>query len=98
MRDHFSILHKGDVTLCCVDFDRKAAVGNLRHSSLKEILSSDEVEKIVKGFRRLKLVHPYCRHCLGSRSFASLLFNPVPSITVLKALKPFFYMRTKLYR
>jgi MoaA/NifB/PqqE/SkfB family radical SAM enzyme len=98
MRDHFSILHNGDVTLCCVDFDGKTAVGNLRHSSLREILSSDEVGKIVKGFRRLKLVHPYCRHCLGSRSFASWLFKPVLSVTVLKALKPFFYKRTKLYR
>jgi len=38
MRDHFSILHNEDVTRCCVDFDGKTAVRNLRHSSLKEIL------------------------------------------------------------
>jgi len=97
MRDHFGILYNGDVTLCCVDFDGRTAVGNLNNSSLKEVLSSDEVGKIVKGFRRLRLVHPYCRHCLGSRSFASWLFKPIISATVLKALKPFFYNRTKLY-
>lgn len=98
MRDHFGILHNGDVTLCCVDFDGNTAVGNLSRASLKEVLSSDEVGRIVKGFKRLQLVHPYCRHCLGSRSFVSWLFKPVLSVTVLKALKPFFYKRTKLYQ
>jgi MoaA/NifB/PqqE/SkfB family radical SAM enzyme len=98
MRDHFGILYNGDVTLCCVDFDGKTAVGNLNYASLKEILSSNEVGRIVKGFRRLQLVHPYCRHCLGSRTFASWLLKPILSATVLKALKPFFYKRTRLYQ
>jgi hypothetical protein len=81
-----------------VDFDGKTAVGNLNYASLKEILSSNEVGRIVKGFRRLQLVHPYCRHCLGSRTFASWLLKPILSATVLKALKPFFYKRTRLYQ
>lgn len=97
MRDHFSVLYNGDVTLCCVDFDGRTAIGNLGNSSLEEVLSSSELGKIMKGFRRLQLVHPYCRHCLGSTSLASWLFKPVLSATVLKALKPFFYKRLKLY-
>jgi len=97
MRDHFSILHNGDVVLCCVDFNGRTKLGNLNNSSLKEVLSSEEVGKIVKGFKKFQLVHPYCKRCLGSGSVLSWLLKPVMSITVLKTLKPFFYKRTKVF-
>lgn len=98
MRDHFAALYNGDVTLCCIDFDGNTAVGNLGKSSLKEILSSDEVGRIVEGFKRLKLVHPYCKRCMGSRSFGSWLVKPVASVAGLRLLKPFFYKRTRLIK
>jgi len=97
MRDHFSILHNGDVILCCIDFEGKTTVGNLRHSSLREILSSDELGKIMDGFRRFQLVHPHCKQCLGSKSFGSWLLKPLLSIAALKVLKPFFYKRVRIY-
>ncbi len=96
MRDHFSILHNGDVILCCMDFDGQTKVGNLREASLKEILSSDELGRVVEGFRKFRVVHPYCKRCLGSRTFASWLVKPVASVVGLKLLKPFFYKRTRL--
>ncbi len=98
MRDHFSVLYNGDVTLCCVDFDGKTAVGNLNNASLEEVLSSKVVGRIVSGFKRFRLVHPYCKRCLGSGSLVSWFFKPVLSVTALKALKPFFYKRTRLYQ
>jgi MoaA/NifB/PqqE/SkfB family radical SAM enzyme len=98
MRDHFGILHNGDVVLCCVDFDGKTRVGNLHAGSLRELLSSDELGKIMEGFRRFRLVHPYCRKCLGSTSFFSWLIKPVLSVAALKILKPFFYEQIRLYR
>lgn len=97
MRDHFAVLYNGDVTLCCIDFDGKTAVGNLNGSTLRDVLSSDEVGRIMAGFRRLRLVHPYCRRCLGSGSFASWLVRPIADALVLKGLKPFFYKRSRLY-
>jgi len=97
MRDHFSVLYNGEVTLCCVDFDGYTAMGNLNSSSLKEVLSSHELGEIVEGFRRYQLVHPYCRRCLGSRSFTSWLLKPVLSVAALKVLKPFFYRQTSIY-
>ena len=97
MRDHFGILYSGDVTLCCVDFDGNTVVGNLNASSLKEVLSTPEMGKIMRGFKRFQLVHPYCRRCLGSRSFGSWLLKPVFSVAALKVLKPFFYRHTRLY-
>ena len=97
MRDHFSILHNGDVALCCVDFNGRTKVGNLNNSSLKEVLSSDELGEIVRGFKKFRLVHPYCKRCFGSGSVLSWLLKPVMSITVLKTLKPFFYKRIKVF-
>ncbi|MCL5063115.1 MAG: SPASM domain-containing protein, partial [Nitrospirae bacterium] len=97
MRDHFSILHNGDVTLCCVDFDGRTKIGNLKEASLREILSSEELRRIIEGFKKFKVVHPYCKRCLGSKSRASWLLKPVVSVLALKTLKPFFYSKTKLY-
>ena len=96
MRDHFSILHNGDVTLCCVDFNGNTKIGNLHKSSLKEVLSTDELGRIIDGFKRFRLIHPYCRRCLGSKSRISWLFKPIISIMALKVLKPFFYKHTRL--
>ena len=96
MRDHFAILYNGDVTLCCIDYDGRTAVGNLKEQSLEAILSSDRVGEIVRGFKHFRLVHPYCRKCLGSRSFVSWLTKPVMSIAALKLLKPFFYTHTSI--
>lgn len=98
MRDHFSILYNGDVALCCIDFNGRTAIGNLHNSSLKEILSSDELGRIIEGFRKYRVIHPYCKKCLGSKSTASWLLKPVVSIMALKILKPFFYKQTKLYK
>ena len=97
MRDHFGILYNGDVVLCCMDFDGQTAIGNLHDSSLKGILSSDELGRIISGFRNFKVVHPHCKRCLGSTTFTSWLFKPMASVLALKTLKPILYNRIKLY-
>ena len=98
MRDHFSILYNGDVALCCIDFNGRTAIGNLHNSSLKEILSSDELGRIIEGFKKYRVIHPYCKKCLGSKSVVSWLLKPMVSVIALKTLKPFFYKQTKLYK
>ncbi len=98
MRDHFSILHNGDVTLCCVDYDGKTAIGNLHKKPLAEILASDRLGEIIRGFKRFKPVHSYCKRCLGSRTFVSWLTKPVGSVLALNVLKPFFYKHTRIYK
>ncbi len=97
MQDHFAVLHNGDVILCCIDYDGNTKVGNVSDSSLEEVLSSAKVGNIVRGFKQMKLVHPYCKRCLGSKSRLSWLLKPVVSVAGLKVLKPFFYKHTKLY-
>jgi len=97
MRDHFAILYSGDLVLCCVDFDGCTSMGNLRDSSLLEILQSPELERLVKGFHRGRLVHPYCRRCLGSNSRLGSWIKPAVSLVGLKLLRPLFYRHYKLF-
>jgi MoaA/NifB/PqqE/SkfB family radical SAM enzyme len=97
MRDHFSILYNGDVILCCIDYDGRTVIGNAHSVSLEEILSSDRLGSIIEGFNRFRLVHPYCKKCLGSRSFSSWLVKPIGSILGLKLLRSFFYTHTNIY-
>jgi len=97
MRDHFSILYSGDLVLCCVDFDGQTSIGNLGQLSLVQILNSPELERIVKGFKKGRLVHPYCRRCLGSHSRLGAWIKPAASILGLKVLKPFLYRKYKLF-
>ncbi len=97
MRDHFAILYSGEVVLCCVDFDGRTSLGSLKDSSLLEILSGAELERVMRGFRRGRLVNPYCRRCLGSNSRIGSWIKPVVSILGLKVLKPFFYRKYRLF-
>lgn len=97
MRDHFGIVYNGDVTLCCMDFGGRTAVGSLHVSSPRDILSSEDLGEIIRGFRRFKLLHPHCRRCLGSTGLLSWWLKPVASVLALKSLKPFFYTHTRLY-
>ncbi len=96
MRDHFSVLYNGDVTLCCIDYDGQTAIGNVNDASLEEILSSDMLGEIISGFKKYRVVHPYCQICLGSPSLTSWLLKPLSSIITLKILKPFFYKQIRL--
>lgn len=97
MRDHFAILHSGDVVLCCVDYDGKTAIGNLKDSSLAEILNSPALERIMRGFRKGRLIDPYCKRCLGCSSVIGSWVKPTASILGLKIMKPFFYRKYKLF-
>lgn len=96
MRDHFAILHNGDVTLCCIDYDGHTVVGNLKEQSLEEVLSGEPLGGIMAAFRRFRLKHPYCRYCLGSKGLGSWLVKPVAGIAALHLLKPYFYKRHPL--
>ncbi|MFH1113953.1 MAG: radical SAM/SPASM domain-containing protein [Pseudomonadota bacterium] len=98
MRDHFAILYNGDVTLCCIDFDGKTALGNIAATPLIEILNSPELEEIMVGFAKGRLVSPHCRKCLGSSTVLGSLIKPAASLLGLKILKPLFYRKYRLYR
>jgi MoaA/NifB/PqqE/SkfB family radical SAM enzyme len=97
MRDHFAILYNGDVVLCCVDYDGKTAIGNIRDQSLESILNGSELARIMEGFRTNRLVSPYCKRCLGSSTRLGAYLKPTLSLLGLKMLKPILYRHYRLY-
>ncbi len=97
MRDHFAILYNGDVTLCCIDFDGKTALGNIATTPLIKILAGPDLERIMVGFAKGRLVAPHCKNCLGSSTVLGSLIKPTASLLGLKILKPLFYRKYRLY-
>lgn len=97
MRDHFGILYSGDVVLCCIDYEGKTALGNIRDASVASILRSEKLKIIVEGFRKGRLVHPYCRKCLGSHSAFGSFVKPLVSYFGLKVFRPLLYKKYRLY-
>jgi uncharacterized Fe-S cluster-containing radical SAM superfamily protein len=97
MRNHTAVLYNGDLVLCCVDFNGRTAFDNVAEKSLREALSGPELGKIMAGFKKYRLVHPYCRHCLGGSNSLSWLTKPILTIGGLDLLRPYFYKHTKLF-
>ena len=94
LNDHFAILCSGDLTYCCVDYNGNTTAGNVFKNSITEIMNSQPVIDAVKGFNKLKVVHPYCQKCLGGSTWFKSVVNRVGSIVIWKYLKGFFYKKS----
>lgn len=81
------VLNNGEVTICCADFDGKTSLGNLQHKTFLEMLTSCEAQKIRDGFKKMRVVHPYCQRCIGSTNPIKSLFKGVISIYLFKIKK-----------
>ncbi|WP_419677764.1 radical SAM/SPASM domain-containing protein [Aliarcobacter lanthieri] len=60
---HFGILASGDIVPCCLDKDAKMNLGNIKNSSIKEILNSQRAKDIKSGFKKNILVEELCQKC-----------------------------------
>lgn len=66
---HCAILADGTVCPCCLDADGRLALGNLRETSLTDILASARATAMRQGFAAGRLVETLCRHCTYCRRF-----------------------------
>src|SRR5262249_15498061 len=62
-RDDFGILASGEVTTCCVDYDGKNVIGDLRKQPLMEVLESAESKRILRSFKWFISPTEFCREC-----------------------------------
>lgn len=69
LKTHIGILVDGTVIVCCLDSFGESNLGNIFNSSLDEILESDKVKKISKGFNDRKLYLELCKHCSYKERF-----------------------------
>ncbi len=61
--DQIAILSNGTVVPCCLDADANVAFGNLRITSLSEILELGRYTQMVNGFRCNQIREPFCQKC-----------------------------------
>jgi len=79
-RENFGILADGRVTTCCVDYDGKNVVGDLRNNSLMEIIHSAEAERMRRSFLRFRPPTPFCKECKGGPTLASSALKQVVTV------------------
>lgn len=87
IRENFGILWNGDYTFCCTDYDGRTSTHNFKTASMVEYLKSEGVQRVVRGFNKFKIVHPYCKQCLGDKSFLNSVVKQIGSIVYFKWVK-----------
>ncbi|MDZ4677467.1 MAG: radical SAM/SPASM domain-containing protein [Oligoflexia bacterium] len=63
LTSHMGILADGTVVPCCLDKEGVIALGNCRSQNILEILESERVQKMHKGFKDGNLVEDLCQRC-----------------------------------
>jgi len=100
-KDDFGILASGEVTTCCVDYDGRNVVGDLRKSSLKEVLESMEARRIRRSFDWFRPPTKFCQECLGGPTLVYSLLKQASSLAVdirdrMDSRKNYHGLRTRL--
>jgi hypothetical protein len=81
-RDDFGILVSGEVTTCCVDYDGRNVVGDLRTHTLLEVLASEEALRIRSSFDRFRPPTEFCKECLGGPTLTASLLKQASSVVI----------------
>ena len=63
LRDHFGVLCDGSIIPCCLDREGNITLGNIFHTPIRDILSSDRAVAILSGFDRRCAVEELCKRC-----------------------------------
>lgn len=87
IQENFGILWNGDYTFCCTDYEGKTSAYNFKDTSIHDYLRKDEIQNVVKGFNRFRVLHPYCRQCLGERNILNSIVKQIGSIVYFKLLR-----------
>jgi sulfatase maturation enzyme AslB (radical SAM superfamily) len=81
-RQDFGILASGEVTTCCVDYDGKNVMGDLRTQSLMEVIDSAEAKRIKRSLQFFIPPKPFCRECLGGPTLQSSLLKQMSTMAI----------------
>ena len=63
LNKQLGILSDGTVVPCCLDCEGVINLGNIFNCEMKDILSTEKVDKIINGFRNRKVSENLCKHC-----------------------------------
>jgi radical SAM protein with 4Fe4S-binding SPASM domain len=79
-RENFAVLADGRVTTCCVDYDAKNVVGDLRKNTLMEIINSPEAQHMKRSLEWFRPPTKFCRECKGGPTFATSALKQVLTV------------------
>ncbi|MFC1884079.1 radical SAM/SPASM domain-containing protein [Thermodesulfobacteriota bacterium] len=88
---NMGVLSNGDSVICCGDYDGNTSLGSLTDSRITSLLNSERARSIAEGFSNYRVIHPYCRKCLGSSNRLMSVIKGISSIFLFKigsAIKP----------
>jgi len=81
-RKQLGILWNGDVVLCCGDYEGDTRFGNVRASSLREVLGGENYHKIFSSFSRGVVPRDKCKICLGASDLKTLITKEIGTYIV----------------
>ncbi len=87
LKENFGILWNGDYIFCCADFDGRTSICNYKQTSITDYLKKEVVQNVVKGFNSLRVIHPYCRQCIGDKNILNAFVKQIGSIVYFKWLR-----------
>jgi hypothetical protein len=87
LSENMGVLWNGDFVYCCTDFNGETSTRNAADASIREFLEEPEVQSIVEGFNRYRVVHPHCQRCLGDVTWSRSLVRQVGSIVYFKWMR-----------
>ena len=64
--DSLAITYVGDVVGCCLDINGENNFGNLKHSSINEIITSKKYAVFKNNIEKSRLTLPLCKRCIGT--------------------------------
>ncbi len=90
IRENFGVLWNGDIVFCCVDYEGRTSVGNIKDMTLEDALAGPAMQGAIAAFDKLRIVHPHCQRCIGDKNHLNTLVRQVGSIVYFKGVKKFF--------
>ena len=93
IQENFGVLCDGSFVFCCVDYNGRTSSANFKDTTVEEYLASDAVQQVVRGFKRLRVIHPHCQRCLGDRNYLHAAVRQVFSIVYFKGFRKLFNRR-----
>lgn len=64
-----AVLSTGEVVPCCFDYEAIINLGNLKDTSIKEIMNSSKSKSIIDGFKNGIISEDLCKHCAYRSKF-----------------------------
>ena len=58
-----AILSNGEVVPCCFDYEAVINLGNIKDTSLQEIVNAQRSQNIIEGFKNGIITEELCKHC-----------------------------------